>query len=56
MKNIAKVAQMDVNKSILTDLDPFSGSSTLSVLLEDFNGLLRREGLKVHSFQEGTGM
>ena len=55
LANIAKVAQYDVNKSILRELDPASGSSALPVLLEDFNGLLPREGLKVYTFQEAAG-
>lgn len=55
LANIAKVAQYDVNKSILRELDPASGSSALPVLQEDFNGLLRRESLKVYTFQEATG-
>lgn len=55
LANIAKVAQYDVNKSILRELNPASGSSALSVLQDDFNGLLRREGLKIYTFQEATG-
>lgn len=53
--NIAKAAQFDVNKSILNELDPSSGNSALSILQDDFNGLLRREGLKVYTFQEASG-
>ena len=55
MANIAKAAQLDSNKSILNDLDPSSGSSALPVLQDDFNGLLRREGIKVYTFQEAAG-
>lgn len=53
--NIAKAAQFDVNKSILNELDPSSGNSALSTLLVDFNGLRRREGMKIYTFQEGAG-
>ena len=55
LANIAKAAQLDSNKSILNELDPSSGSSALPVLQEDFNGLLRRECIKVYTFQEATG-
>lgn len=55
MANIAKVAQFDVNKSMLNDLSPSSNSPTLEVLQDDFNGLMHREKIKVHTFQEGTG-
>ena len=55
LASIAKVAQFDVNKSILRELDPASGSSALSVLQEDFNGLLHRQGFKVYTFQEARG-
>lgn len=53
--NIAKAAQLDVNKSILRDLYPSSGSSTLSGIQEDFNGLLGREHYKIYTFQEAAG-
>ena len=53
--NIAKAAQLDVNKSILNELDPSSGNTTLSTLLIDFNGLRRREGMKIYTFQESAG-
>ena len=53
--NIAKAAQLDFNKSILNDLDPSSGSSALPILQDDFNGLLRREDIKVYTFQEAAG-
>lgn len=53
--NIAQMAQFDVNKSILRDLDPSSGSSTLAGLQEDFNSLLHERNFRVYTFQEGTG-
>ena len=52
---IATMLQFDVNKSILRDLDPGSGSATLSMLLDDFNSLLTQEGIEVYTFQESAG-
>ena len=52
---IAMMLQFDVNKSILRDLDPGSGSATLSTLLDDFNSLLTQEGIEVYTFQESAG-
>ena len=54
---IAKMLQFDVNKSILRDLDPGSGSPTLSTLVDDFNSLLtqKQEGIEVYTFQESAG-
>lgn len=51
----AEMLQFDINKSILRDLDPKSGSPTLGYLLEEFNSLLRREGIQVYTFQESAG-
>lgn len=53
--NVAKMLQFDINKSILRDLDPKSGSPTLGTLLEDFSSLLRHEGIQVYTFQESAG-
>ena len=59
-KNIAQAAQIDANGSILTDLDPKSGSSKLEELRLDFDDVLRdsqrAEELRVFSFQEEQGM
>ena len=55
LANIAKVAQLDSNKSILNDLDPSSGSSALPGLQDDFNSLLRSQGIRVYTFQEAAG-
>ena len=52
---IAKMAQFDINKSILRDLDPKSGSPTLGTLLEDFNSLLIQQEIQVYTFQESAG-
>lgn len=53
--DIAAILQLDVNKSILRDLDPKSGSAILSTLLEDFNSLLMKEDIQVYTFQESAG-
>lgn len=55
LANIGRLVQLDVNKSILRDLDPSSNSPTLATLLDDFNGLFIREKIQLYSFQEGTG-
>lgn len=53
--SIAKMAQFDINKSILRDLDPRNGSPTLGTLLDDFNSLLVQENIQVYTFQESAG-
>ena len=55
LANLAKTMQLDVNKAILHDLDPSNNSPTLDVLQEDFIGLMLREEIKVHTFQESAG-
>lgn len=55
VSRIAKALQFDVNESILRDLDPSSGSSTLSGLVDDFNSLLMRQKIRVYTFQEAAG-
>ena len=52
---IAKMMQFDINKSILRDLDPKSGSPILAILLDDFNSLLTQEKIQVYTFQESAG-
>ena len=52
---IATLLQFDVNKSILRDLDPGSGSGTLSTLQDDFNSLLTQKDIEVYTFQESAG-
>ena len=52
---IATMLQFDVNKSILRDLDPGSGSGILSTLLDDFNSLLTQKNTEVYTFQESAG-
>lgn len=57
---LAKAAQLDVNDSILRDLEPASGSSKLRELMRDFHDVLqdpRQQGrLQLHYFQEELGM
>ena len=55
LTNMIKASGLDVNNSILRDLDPKSGSPTLSNLLEDFNSLLEDEHIDVYSFEESAG-
>lgn len=52
---VANMLQLDINKSILRDLDPKSGSPTLGNLLDDFNSLLTQEKIQVYTFQESAG-
>lgn len=52
---IAKGMQFDINKSILRDLDPKSGSPTLGNILDDFNSLLTQQKIQVYTFQESAG-
>ena len=60
LSSIAQAAQMDTSDSILTDLDPESGSSKLEELRLDFDDVLqdsqRARELRVFSFQEAKGM
>ena len=55
LAGIAKFLQFDVNKSILRDLDPRSGTTTLSSILEDFNSLVLQKKIEVYTFQESAG-
>ncbi|KAM0796938.1 hypothetical protein BDR22DRAFT_936967 [Usnea florida] len=55
LAGIATTLQFDVNKSILRDLDPGSGSPTLSTLMDDFNSLLTQRRIEVYTFQESAG-
>ncbi len=52
---IAKAAHFDVNKTVLRDLDPLSGSPTLQMLQDDFLGIVRRGNIEIYTFQEGAG-
>ena len=45
----------DINKSILRDLDPSSGSPTLDTLVNDFNDLIDQEDIRVCTLQESAG-
>lgn len=44
----------DTNSSILTDLDPSSGSSKLEDIERDFNDFLKT--IKIYTFVESTGI
>lgn len=55
LRRIASAAQLDTTKTILSDLDPSSGSAKLDELSEAFSDMLDERGFMVYSFQESQG-
>jgi Putative serine esterase (DUF676) len=55
LRQIASAAQFDTTKTILSDLDPSSGSAKLDELSEAFSDMLDEQGFRVYSFQESQG-
>ena len=56
LRRIASAVQFDSARSILTDLDPSSGSTRLDDLSEAFSDMLDEKGFQIYSFQESQGM
>lgn len=55
LRRIVSAAQFDTAKTMVTNLDPSSGSAKLDELSEAFSDMLDEQGFKVYSFQESQG-